>query len=117
MLRPTNTVISVFAHAIIFLVFFILGFAYYSSASEDTSTEVTEDIEAHTSTEVTEDIEAQDISVLIQYASQYVNETAKAIESGNSTEALELLAQIRAELNNINGNITDLIFSVSETPP
>lgn len=54
---------------------------------------------------------------MIQSASQYVNETAKAIESGNSTEALELLAQIRAELNNINGNITDLIFSVSETPP
>lgn len=105
MLRPTNTVVPVFAHAIIFLVFFTLGFAYYSSASEDTSTDVTEDIEA------------EDISALIQSASQYVNETAKAIESGNSTEALELLAQIRAELNNINGNITDLIFSVSEMPP
>ena len=104
MLRPTNTVISVFAHAIIFLVFFILGFASYSSASDVASTDG-------------EDIEAQDISALIQSASQYVNETAKAIESGNSTEALELLALIRAELNNINGNITDLIFSVSETPP
>lgn len=104
MLRPTNNVISVFANAIIFLVFFILGFASYSSASDVASTDG-------------EDIEAQDISALIQSASQYVNETAKAIESGNSTEALELLAQIRAELNNINGNITDLIFSVSETPP
>lgn len=104
MLRPTNNVISVFAHAIIFLVFFILGFASYSSASDVASTDG-------------EDIEAQDISALIQSASQYVNETAKAIESGNSTEALELLAQIRAELNNINGNITALIFSVSETPP
>lgn len=104
MLRPTNSVISVFAPAIIFLVFFILGFAYYTSASDVASTDG-------------EDIEAQDISALIQSASQYVNETAKAIESGNSTEALELLAQIRAELNNINGNITDLIFSVSETPP
>ena len=104
MLRPTNNVISVFAHAIIFLVFFILGFASYSSASDVASTDG-------------EDIEAQDISALIQSASQYVNETAKAIESGNSTEALELLAQIRAELNNINGNITHLIFSVSETPP
>src|SRR5512145_254933 len=104
MLRPTNNVISVFAHAIIFLVFFILGFASYSSASDVASTDG-------------EDIEAQDISALIQSASQYINETAKAIESGNSTEALELLAQIRAELNNINGNITDLIFSVSETPP
>lgn len=104
MLRPTNNVISVFAHAIIFLVFFILGFASYSSASDVASTDG-------------EDIEAQDISALIQSASQYVNETAKAIESGNSTEALELLAQIRAELNNINGNITALIFSVSEMPP
>lgn len=104
MLRPTSNVITVFAHAIIFLVFFILGFASYSSASDVASTDG-------------EDVEAQDISALIQSASQYVNETAKAIESGNSTEALELLAQIRAELNNINGNITDLIFSVSETPP
>ena len=105
MLRPTNIVISVFAHAIIFLVFFTLESADYSSASEQTSTDVTEDIEA------------QNISALIQSASQYVNETAMAIESGNSTEALELLTQIRAELNNINGNITELIFSVSETPP
>ena len=105
MLRPTNTLISVFAHAIIFLVFLSLGFAYNALASEATSTEVTEDIEA------------QDISALIQSASQYVNDTEKAIESGNSTEALGLLAQIRAELNNINGNITELIFSVSQTPP
>jgi predicted PurR-regulated permease PerM len=105
MLRPTNTVISVFAYAIIFLVFFTLGFAYYSSASEETSTDITEDVEA------------EDISALIQSASQHVNETAKAIESGNSTEALGLLAQIRADLKNINGNITELIFSVSKTPP
>jgi hypothetical protein len=54
---------------------------------------------------------------LIQYAAQHVNETAKAIESGNSTTTLGLLAEIRADLNNINGNITDLIFSVSKTPP
>jgi hypothetical protein len=105
MLRPTGNVISVFAHAIIFLGFFSLGFAYYSSASEETSTDTTEDIVA------------EDISALIQSASQHVNETAKAIENGNSTEALALLAQIPAELNNINGNITDLIFSVSKTPP
>jgi hypothetical protein len=105
MLSPTITVISGSAYAIVLLVFLSLGFAYNSLASEATSTEVTEDIEA------------QDISALIQSASQYVNETQKAIENGNSTEALELLAQIRAELNNINGNITELIFSVSQTPP
>jgi hypothetical protein len=31
--------------------------------------------------------------------------------------ALGLLVQIRADLKNINGNTTDLIFSVSKTPP
>lgn len=105
MLRPTNTPISVFAHAIIFLVFFTLGLVYSSSASEVASPGPTEDIES------------EDISALIQSAAQHVNETAKAIESGNSTVALGLLAQIRTDLNNINGNITDLIFSVSKTPP
>ena len=105
MLRPTNTLISVFAQAIIFLFFFVLGFAYYSSASEETSTDIPEDIDV------------EDISALIQSAAQHVNETAKAIESGNSTMALGLLAQIRTDLNNINWNITDLIFSVSKTPP
>lgn len=105
MLTPTNTLITVFPYAIIFLVFFIPAFAYYSSASQDTSTDVTEDIDS------------EDISALIQSTAQHVNETAKAIESGNSTMALGLLAQIRTDLNNINGNITDLIFSVSKTPP
>jgi len=105
MLRPTNTLIFAFAHGIVFLVSFTLAFAHYSSASQDTSTDVTEDIDA------------EDISALIQSTAQHVNETAKAIESGNSTMALGLLAQIRTDLNNINGNITDLIFSVSKTPP
>lgn len=100
-----NTLISVFAHAMILLVSFTLTFAHYSSASQDTSTDVTEDIDS------------EDISALIQSTAQHVNETAKAIESGNSTMALGLLAQIRTDLNNISGNITALIFSVSKTPP
>jgi hypothetical protein len=105
-LRPKKAVISVFANAIIFLLFFAPStFTHYSSASEDTSTAMTEDVSA------------DDISALIQSATQHVNETAEAIESGNSTVALELLAQIRTDLNNINGNMTDLIFSVSKTPP
>jgi type IV secretory pathway VirB6-like protein len=105
MLRPTDTLILIFAPAIIILVFFTLGFPYYSSASEDIVTAPTEDVLS------------EDISALIQSAAQHVNETAKAIESGNSTLALGLLDQIRTDLNNINGNITDLIFSVEETPP
>lgn len=105
MLRLTKTLISVFAHAVIFVVFFTSSFTDYSSASEETSTGITEDINA------------EDISTLIQSATQHVNDTAKAIESGNSTVALGLLAQIRTDLKNIDGNITDLIFAVSETPP
>jgi len=104
-LRPTNTLISLFAHGIVFLVSFTLAFAHYSSASQDTSTALTEDIDS------------EDISALIQSTTQHVNETAKAIESGNSTVALGLLAQIRTDLKNLNGNITDLIVSVSESPP
>jgi len=106
MLSSKKTVISVFANAIIFLLFFAPStFTHYSSASVDTSTAITEDISA------------EDISTLIRSATQHVNETAEAIESGNSTVALGLLAQIRTDLNNINGNVTDLIFSVSQTPP
>ena len=91
MLRPTNTVISVFAHAVIILVFYTLGFAYYSSASEATSTDVTEDIEA------------EDISALIQSASQYVNETAKAIESENSIIRRELIPSYSIERIRVKG--------------
>lgn len=106
MLRSKKTLISAFAHAIIFLLFFApWTFSHYSSASQDILTAPTEDIDT------------EDISALIQSTTQHVNETEKAIEGGNSTVALELLAQIRTDLKNINGNITDLIFSVSETPP
>jgi hypothetical protein len=106
MLRSKKTLFSAFAHAIIFLLFFApWTFSHYSSASSDILTAPTEDIDS------------EDISALIQSTTQHVNETEKAIESGNSTVALELLAQIRTDLKNINGNITDLIFSVSETPP
>ena len=90
MLRPTSNVITVFAHAIIFLVFFILGFASYSSASDVASTDG-------------EDIEAQDISALIQSASQYVNETAKAIESENSIIRRELIPSYSIERIRVKG--------------
>jgi hypothetical protein len=83
----------------------LLGLLAISSASSDILTAPTEDIDS------------EDISALIQSTTQHVDETEKAIESGNSTVALELLAQIRTDLKNINGNITDLIFSVSQTPP
>jgi hypothetical protein len=103
MLKSKKNLVSAFVPAIISLLFFVPPvFNHYSSSTEDSPPE---------------DIDAQDISSLIASATQHVNQTAKAIESGNSTVALGLLAQIRTDLNNINGNVTDFIFSVSESPP
>ena len=84
--------------------FFVLSiFTYYSSATENAVG--------------SEDIVVERIWSLIDSARAHVNQTSEAIESGNSTVALGLLAEIRKDLNNINGNVTDLIFSVSKTPP
>jgi hypothetical protein len=49
----------------------------------------------------------------------HVDQTRKAIADGNSAtaEALRLLTVIRNDLTNIDGNVTDLIFSVSNIPP
>jgi hypothetical protein len=102
MLIPTKSIIFVFAPAIIFLLFFTQSFTYYSAATQNAPTE---------------DIVAGDLWALFQSTNEHVNQTAEAIESGNSTVALELLTQIRADLNNINGNVTDLIFSASQTSP
>ena len=61
-----------------------------------------------------EDIDVDKLLSLIDTATGHVNQTTKAIESGNSTMALRLLDEIRTDLNNINGNLTNLIFSVSQ---
>jgi hypothetical protein len=102
MLSRTKSIIFVFSLAIVCLIFFTPSFTYYSTATPNTPTE---------------DIDAEDIWALFQSANEHVNQTAQAIESGNSTVVLELLTQIRADLNNLNGNVTDLIFSASQAPP
>jgi uncharacterized membrane protein len=96
-----NLVFAFTIFSVLFLVVTIL--THYASASQNTT--------------APEDIDVEKLSSLIDTATQHVNETAEAIESGNSTVALELLVQIRTDLNNINGNLTNLIFSVSQTPP
>jgi hypothetical protein len=94
----------VFAFTIIPVLFFVLSImTHYSSATQNAT--------------APEDIDVEKFWSLIDTATGHVNQTTKAIESGNSTVALRLLAEIRTDLNNINGNLTDLIFSVSETPP
>lgn len=57
------------------------------------------------------------VSSLINFTVTHVDQTRKAIEDGNSAEALRLLTVIRNDLTNIDENVTDLIFSVSNIPP
>ena len=57
------------------------------------------------------------VSSLINFTMTHVDQTRNAVEDGNSTEALRLLTVIRNDLTNIDGNVTDLIFSVSNIPP
>jgi hypothetical protein len=83
------------------------NFTNYSLA-----TQTPEDIDAPN-----EDIDAEDIWGLFRTADEHINQTVDAIESGNSTDALQLLHQIRSDLRGINNNVTDLIFSASEAPP
>ena len=91
--------VSVLASIILFAT---SNFAHYSSGTQETPTE---------------DIDAEDIWGLFRTADEHVNQTIAAIERGNSTIALEFLDQIRTDLRGISGNVTDLIFSASESPP
>jgi hypothetical protein len=101
---PKKNFVFVFALAILSVLFFVLSIlTHYASATQNAI--------------APEDINTETIWSLIDTATGHVNQTTKAIESGNSTAALRLLAEIRTDLNNINGNVTDLIFSVSKTPP
>jgi hypothetical protein len=81
----------------------LLTFASYASATEKAIP--------------SEDIDVERVSSLINFTMTHVDQTRKAIEDGNSAEALRLLTVIRNDLTNINGNVTDLIFSTSNIPP
>jgi hypothetical protein len=81
----------------------LLTFASYASATENAIPP--------------EDIDFERVSSLINFTMTHVDQTRKAVEDGNSTEALRLLTIIRNDLTNIDGNVTDLIFSVSNIPP
>jgi hypothetical protein len=80
----------------------LLTFASYASATENAIPP--------------EDIDFERVSSLINFTMTHVDQTRKVIEDGNSAEALRLLTVIRNDLTNIDGNVTDLIFSVSNIP-
>jgi hypothetical protein len=57
------------------------------------------------------------ISLSITNANLTIDETIQAVQGNNSTETLQLLSELRSDINDINGNVTNLIFSVAAQPP
>jgi hypothetical protein len=56
-------------------------------------------------------------SSLITNANFTIDEAIQAVQDNNSTETLRLLSELRSDIANINGNVTNLIFSVAAQPP
>jgi hypothetical protein len=57
------------------------------------------------------------VSLSINNANLTIDEAIQAAQNDNSTEILQLLSEIRSDLADINGNVTNLIFSVAAQPP
>jgi hypothetical protein len=57
------------------------------------------------------------ISLSITNANQAIDEAIQAVRDNNSTETLQLLTELRSNLDDINSNVTNLIFSVAAQPP
>jgi hypothetical protein len=57
------------------------------------------------------------VSLSITNANLTIDEAIQAVQDNNSTETLQLLSELRSDLVDINGNVTNLIFSVAAQPP
>ena len=57
------------------------------------------------------------VSLSITNANLTIDEAIQAVQDDNSTETLQLLSELRSELADINGNVTNLVFSVAAQPP
>jgi hypothetical protein len=57
------------------------------------------------------------ISSSIESANTHVNDAMQAIQQNNSVEAMKYLEELEYDLSNINGNVTNLQFTVSAEPP
>ena len=64
-------------------------------------------------TPLTESDYNEAISLLITDANLTIDEAIQAVQDNNSTETLPLLSELRSDINDINGNVTNLIFSVA----
>jgi|SRR5262245_26293057 len=66
---------------------------------------------------VEESQESDMISSSIESANMHVNDAMQAIQQNDSAEAMRSLEELQYDLSNINGNVTNLQFSVAAQPP
>ena len=61
--------------------------------------------------------ESDMISSSIESANMHVDDAMQAIQQNDSSEAMRSLEELQYDLSNINGNVTNLQFSVASQPP
>jgi hypothetical protein len=61
--------------------------------------------------------ESDMISSSIESANMHVNDAMQAIQQNDSAEAMRSLEEVQYDLSNINGNVTNLQFTVAAEPP
>ena len=66
---------------------------------------------------VDESQESDMISSSIESANMHVDDAMRAIQQNDSAEAMRSLEELQYDLSNINGNVTNLQFSVASQPP
>jgi hypothetical protein len=66
---------------------------------------------------LTESDYSEAVSLSITNANLTIDEAIQAVQDNNSTETLQLLSELRSNIADINGNVTNLIFSVAAQPP
>jgi hypothetical protein len=57
------------------------------------------------------------ISTSIESANLHVKDAMQAIQQNDSSEAMRALEELQYDLSNINGNLTNLQFTVTAEPP
>jgi hypothetical protein len=61
--------------------------------------------------------ESDMISTSIESANLHVEDAMQAIQQNDSSEAMRALEELQYDLSNINGNVTNLQFTVTAEPP
>jgi hypothetical protein len=61
--------------------------------------------------------ESDMISTSIESANLHVGDAMQAIQQNDSSEAMRALEELQYDLSNINGNLTNLQFTVTAEPP